>query len=121
ELGPRGCSSRPNLPSTPTVTRDRNRIAVLTKLAAGRACSATESGSATLSSELVCTACLFRRPRHIIEVLPGRRHHRRRDRPLDERSIDESDVAVATAVFQQVADREDRAAEIPQHYDSLAP
>src|SRR5439155_870834 len=41
-----------SLPLTATVTRDRKRIAVLTKLAAGRACRATVAGKATWISEL---------------------------------------------------------------------
>src|SRR6267142_2351319 len=44
------------LPSRPTVSCDRNCSAILTKVAAGRAWSATPAGSATMDSKLARTA-----------------------------------------------------------------
>src|SRR6202165_1008164 len=97
-------------PSMPTVTRDRKRNAVLTKLAAGRACRATFSGSATWTSpdsELACTARLLRGSRHLVEVLAGGGHDGRGDRPFDEWGVDEANVAVGPAVLEQVAHGQD--------------
>src|SRR6266550_1998157 len=112
------------LPSTTTETFDLKRIAVLTNVAAGRAWSATAVGSATATSlrglELAGTTRLLRRPRHIVQVLPCRGHHRRGDGSLDKRGIDQPDVAVAATLFQEMADRENRAAEVGQHDHSLA-
>ena len=108
------------LPLTPTVTRDRKRIAVLTKVAAGRACSATAWGRVTWTSELACTTSLLGRSRHVFESLSRRRNHRRRDGTLDKRRVDQPDMAVAAALFQEVADREDRAAEVREHDDALS-
>src|SRR5256885_5547683 len=107
------------LPFTPTVTRDRKRSAVLTNAAAGRACSATEWGRAISISELACTTGLFGCTRHVFEILSRGRHHCRRDRALDKRRIDEPDVAVAPALFQQVADGEDRTAQVGEHHHPL--
>src|SRR5437773_758710 len=107
-------------PFTPTMTRDRKRKAVLTKVAAGRACRATVWGSATSILELACTTRLFRCPRHVFEILSRRRHHGRRDRALDKRRVDEPDVAVAAALFKKVADCEDRAAQVCEQDDALA-
>src|SRR5204862_438993 len=106
-------------PLTPTMTRDRKRKAVLTKVAAGRACRATLWGSVTSISELACTTRLFRCPRHVFEILSRRRHHGRRDRALDKRRVDEPDVAVAAAPSKKVADCEDRAAHVCELADRL--
>src|ERR1700694_646337 len=97
-------------PSMPTVTRDGNGTAVSTKLAAGRACRATFSGSATWTSpdsELACTARLLRGSRHLVEVLAGGGHDGRGDRPFDEWGVDEANVAVGPAVLEQVAHGQD--------------
>src|SRR5256885_6925424 len=107
-------------PFTPTMTRDRKRKAVLTKVAAGRACRATLWGSATSISELACTTRLFRCPRHVFEILSRRRHHGRRDRALDKRGVDEPDVAVAAALFKKGADGEGRAGPVCEHDACLA-
>src|SRR4029077_3133532 len=82
-----------DLPFTPTVTRDWNRIAVLTKFAAGRACSATAPGSATWISECAGTACLLGRASDGVQLHPGRRRHRRGDRAFHERRVGKADMA----------------------------
>src|SRR5437879_11920086 len=113
------------LPLTPTVTRERNRIAVLTKFAAGRACSATAAGSAIVISltgprelaefsglKLACTASILSGPSHLVQVLAGRRHHRGRDCTLDDLRVDETHVAVAPPFLEQVAHGQHGAAQV---------
>src|SRR5882672_8733887 len=107
------------LPSRPTVSCDRNCSAILTKVAAGRAWSATPAGSATVDSKLACTAGFLCGPRHVFERLAGRRHDRGRHGPLDERRVHQADVPVGFAL-EQVTDGEDGAAEVRQHDHTLA-
>src|SRR5260370_14605580 len=106
-------------PSAPTVTRERNRRAVFTNVAAGRACTPTPAGSATTDSELAGTAGILGGFRHVLQRLARRRHDRRRHRPLDERSVDQAHLAVHLA-FEQVANGEDRAAEVSEHNHAFA-
>ena len=106
-------------PFEPTVTLDRKRKAVLTKVAAGRACNATPGGSVTVVSELAGTACFLRRTDHIVKRQAGRRHHRRRNSTLDEWSVDEPDVSVGLT-FEHVAYGEHSAAKIRQNNYALA-
>src|SRR5712691_1613528 len=108
-----------SFPSAPTVTRDRNRRAVFTKVAAGRACRATPGGRVTLDSELAGTAGVLGGLHHVLERLARRRHDRCRHRALDERSVDQANMAVHLA-FEQVANGEDRAAEVGEHHHALA-
>src|ERR1700682_99646 len=105
--------------SEPTVSRERNRSAVFTNVAAGRAWRATPAGSATVVSELTGTTCFLSRLRDILERLPRRRHHSGRYRALDERSVHQPDVAAGLAL-EQVADRQDGAAEVGEDDDALA-
>src|SRR5258707_6329878 len=107
------------LPSSPTVTWDRKRSAVLTKVAAGRACSATPAGSATVDSKLACTARFLCGLRDVFERLAGRRHDRGRHGPLHKRGVHQPDVTVGFAL-EQVTDGEDGAAEVREHDDALA-
>src|SRR5712691_11889391 len=106
-------------PSEPMVSRERNRSAVFTKVAAGRAWSATPAGRATVDSELAGTARFLGGFGHVLERLAGRRHDGRGHRALDEGSVHQSDVAVGLAL-EQVADGEDRAAEVGEHDHALA-
>src|SRR4029077_10238702 len=107
------------LPLEPTVTRDRNRSAVFTKVAAGRACSAPPAGSGTVDSELGGPARLFGGSRHVFERLARRRHHRGRDGTLDERRVDQPNMTIGLAL-EQVANGEDGAAEVGQHDHALS-
>src|ERR1700704_280806 len=107
------------LPSSPTVTCDRNLNAVLTKVAAGRAWRATPAGSATVDSKLACTAGFLCGLRHVLERLSGRRHDSGRHGSLDKGSVHQPDVTVGFAL-EQVADGEDGAAEVGEHDHALA-
>src|SRR5260370_20874059 len=106
-------------PSAPTVTRDRNRRAVFTKVAAGRACRATPAGSATVDSELAGATGILGGFRHVLQRLARRRHDRRRNGALDERSVDQAHMAVHPP-FEQVTNCEDRAPEVGAHDHALA-
>src|SRR5260370_5023030 len=103
-------------PSAPTVTRDRNRRAVFTKVAAGRACRATPARSATVDSELAGTTGILGGFRHVLQRLARRRHDRRRNGPLDERTVDQAHLARGLA-FKQAANGEYAAPEVgePDH------
>src|SRR5260370_8977460 len=103
-------------PSAPTVTRERNRRAVFTNVAAGRACRATPAGRATVDSELAGTAGILGGFRHVLQRLARRRHDRRRYGSLDERSADQAHMSVHLA-FEQVANSADRTAQLhrPTH------
>src|SRR6267142_4429507 len=107
------------LPSRPTVSCDRNCSAILTKVAAGRAWSATPAGSATVDSKLACTAGFLCGLRHVFERLAGRRHDRRRHGSLHKRGVHQPDVTVGFAL-EQVTDGENGAAEVGEHDHSLA-
>src|SRR5258706_2298242 len=104
---------------SPTVSCDRKRRAVFTKVAAGRAWRATPSGSATFDSKLACTAGFLCGLRHVFERLSGRRHDRGGHGPLDKRSVHQTDVTVGLAL-KQVTHRQDGAAEVGQHDHALA-
>src|SRR5712691_4189586 len=104
---------------SPTVSCDRKRSAVLTKVAAGRAWRATPAGSATFDSKLACTAGFLCGLRHFFERLPGRRHDRGCHGTLDEWSVYQPDVAVGLAL-KQVTHGEDGAAEVGEHDHALA-
>lgn len=112
-------------PFAPTLRRDRNFMAVLTKVAAGRAWSATSVGRVTMTSlrgpreltdltsefvglsELAGTTRLLGGSRHVLQVLSCRRHDRRRYRALDQGRVHEADVTVADPVFEDVPNGED--------------
>src|SRR5689334_4586873 len=93
--------------------------AVRTNCAAGRACSATPAGSVTVVSELVSTACLLCGVDDVLEAAAGGGHDGRRDGALDDRSVDQRGVVVRARV-QDMADREDRAAEIAEDDNAVA-
>src|SRR4029077_10124946 len=95
----------PTLPSRPTVTREWNFNAVFTKVAAGRAWSATPAGSAT-DSELAGTAGFLGGAHDIVQRLARGRHHRRGDCAFDERSVGQAHMAIGLAL-EQVPDGED--------------
>src|ERR1700682_1163423 len=80
------------LPFEPTVSWDRNRSAVLTNVAAGRAWRATPAGSATVDSELAGTARILGGSGHVFERLAGGRHDGGRDGAFDEGSVHQPDV-----------------------------
>src|SRR6266566_629366 len=102
----------------PTVTCDRNRRAVLTKVAAGRAWRETPAGSATVDSKLACTAGFLCGLCHVFERLAGGRHDRGRHGSLNEWSVHQPDVAVGFAL-EQVTHRENGAAEVGEHDHAL--
>jgi hypothetical protein len=106
-------------PFDPTVSRDWKRSAVFTNAPAGRAWRATLSGSATLTSELASTARVLRRSGNVLERLAGRRHHCGGHSPLDEGGVDKAHVTVCVP-FQQVANCEDRAAQVRKDDNTLA-
>ena len=94
-------------PLAPTLKRDRNFMAVLTKFAAGRAWSATPLGRVTKTSELAGTACLLRGSRHVLQVLASGRHDRCRYRALDQGRVHQANMTVAGPVFEDVTNGED--------------
>jgi len=72
-----------------------------------------------VDSELADTAGILCRSRDILQRLACRRHDRRRHRTLYEWSVDQAYVTVGLAL-EQVADGEDRAAEVGEHNHALA-
>src|SRR4051794_18082529 len=101
-----------------TVSCELKPSAVRTKLAAGRACRSTSAGSATSVSELVCIAGILRRLDDGFDVGTYGGDYRRGDRAFHERRVGQADDAVAIAL-EYVANSQDRAAEVPDHDDSV--
>src|ERR1700693_2066043 len=106
-------------PFAATTIFERKRIAVRTKSAAGRAWSATPSGSVMVASELASIAGLFSSLGHLVERCSRRSDDRGCHRALDEGRIDKPDVAVAVAA-EHLAHGEDGAAEVAEQQDAVA-
>src|SRR5438067_5305935 len=105
-----------------TVIRDWKVIAVRTKRLAGRACSATPSGNWTSTSEFAGATGFLRRVDHFVQRARRRRDHGGRDRAFDKGRVDQPHAlagAVALAL-EQVADGQDRAAEIAEDDHAVA-
>jgi len=105
-------------PFAATMIFERNRIAVRTKSAAGRACSATPSGRVMVASELASITRILRSSSDLVERRPRRGHDRSRDRTLDERGVDEPEMTIAIPA-EDFTDGEDRASEVAEQHDTL--
>jgi hypothetical protein len=96
-----------------------NPIAVRTKSAAGRACSATSGGSLTVRSELSGTAGLLGGAGDFFKRESGGGGDRGCDRTLDQGSVDDADAAVRVSL-EHMSDCEEGASEVSEHHHPLA-
>src|SRR3954447_1140040 len=104
-----------------TVTSAAKPIAVRTKSAAGRAWRSTSGGSlTTVASELACATGFLRGSCDIVQRHVRGRGHGRRHRALHDRRVDEAHASVAVVALKNMADGEDRAAEVAEHHHARA-